>query len=261
MPATSEDARMPVIGLGLHFIAAIFFAVHAIRSGQDRYWLYILFIFPILGSIVYAFAIWLPSLRQDPAARALARGVRARLDPGRELREAEDAFAHSATTAHRLRLADALSAAGRHADAVDAYRACLQGVHGDDPAIHVRLAGALLESGQPGEVIDVLDALIRQHPSLRSPDGHLLYARALVAAGQRERAREEFDALVTRYVGYEARARYADALRDWGEGDAARRLAEDSLRGARRLPRYARKANKAWIDRLARHVQDAPAAR
>lgn len=53
---------MPFIGLGLHVFIALFFAVHAIRSGQQIYWLVILFSFPLLGSVVYFLA--LPQPRQ-----------------------------------------------------------------------------------------------------------------------------------------------------------------------------------------------------
>ena len=56
---------MPYIGIGLHVLAAIYFAVHAIRSGQSLYWLILLFSFPLLGSIVY---FW-RSFRK-PATRA-----------------------------------------------------------------------------------------------------------------------------------------------------------------------------------------------
>ena len=43
---------MPIFGLGLHILIAIFFAIHAIRTGREMYWLLILFMFPLLGSIV-----------------------------------------------------------------------------------------------------------------------------------------------------------------------------------------------------------------
>ena len=52
---------MPFVGLGLHFLVAIFFAIHVVRSGQQMYWLIILFSFPLLGSLVYFFAIYLPN--------------------------------------------------------------------------------------------------------------------------------------------------------------------------------------------------------
>lgn len=243
---------MPVIGLGLHFAVAIVFAVHAVRSGQDRYWLFILFMFPLLGSLVYALAIWLPEMRHSRGARRIVRGVRDMIDPGRELREAQEAFEVAATADNRLRLADALLAAGRADDAVRCYEAALRGVHSDDPHIQVRLAQALLEAGRAQEARDLLDALIRERPDFKSAEGHLTYARAVAATGDRARAKEEFEALVGYYAGFEARARYAQLLSEWGEDDAARVLRNESLRQANRLPRYARVMNKEWIEQLQR---------
>ena len=40
---------MPFVGLGLHFLIALFFAVHALRNGKQMYWLIILFSFPTIG--------------------------------------------------------------------------------------------------------------------------------------------------------------------------------------------------------------------
>ncbi len=250
----SKGTSVPIVGIGLHLVIAAFFAVHAVRSGQDRYWLYALFGFPLLGSVVYALAIWLPSMRHHRGARRVASGIRARLDPGRELRESYEALEHSPTLDHRLRYADALAAAGRATDAVAQFRACASGQHGDNPDLQVRLAAALLDNGEAVAAIELLDRLIREQPGYKSPNGHLLYARALVAANERERARVEFDALVGYFVGYEARARYADALLEWGEGESAQRLARESLVHIRRLPRYAQRANQQWIDRLKWHA-------
>lgn len=243
---------MPAIGLGLHFLFAILFAIHAVRNGHDRYWLFVLFMFPVLGSLVYAGAVWLPGLRHDRTARRLARGLRDRLDPGRELREAEEAFMHSATVDNRLRLADALAAAGRAGDAVGVYHDALKGLHADDPGIQVRLAAAQFDSGDAAGAARTLEALIAVHPDFRSPDGHLTYARALAAAGERDKARIEFDALARYYAGLEARARYAEILQGWGEADAARQLAANALRDERRMPAYARRANREWTERLKR---------
>ena len=44
---------MPYLGAGAHIIIAIFFAIHAVRTGQNNYWLFILLAFPFLGSVVY----------------------------------------------------------------------------------------------------------------------------------------------------------------------------------------------------------------
>jgi hypothetical protein len=251
---------VPIAGLGLHVLIALCFAYHALKTGQDRYWLFILFAFPLLGSLVYGVAVWLPDLRHSHAGRRLATGVRRALDPQRELREAQAAFDLSANADNRLRLADALLEAGRPDDAAEQFRAAMRNVHHDDPGIQVRLARALLEAGRAEAARDELDALRRAHPGLRSPDGHLLYARALAATGPRERAREEFEALVGYYAGYEARARYAELLHGWGEAEAARQVAQDALRHARHIPKYSYRMNAEWLKRLERIARGEPPA-
>ncbi|MDR7133234.1 hypothetical protein J2X06_000418 [Lysobacter niastensis] len=241
---------MPV--LGLHVVIALFFAVHAVRSGQDRYWLFILFVFPLLGSVVYAIAVWLPELRYSHGGRQLVQGARRLLDPARELRAAQEAFDTATTTDNRVRLADALVEAGRPAEAVPHYRDALRGIHADDPDTQVRLTRALLESGQAGQARQLLDGLIQRRPDFRSPAGHLIYARAVAEEGDRAKARNEFDTLVGYFSGFEARARYAEVLDGWGESEAAMRLREESLQQARRLPAHSRRMNREWLRRLER---------
>lgn len=241
---------MPYLGLGFHVIVALCFAVHAIRSGQDRYWLMILFAFPLLGSVVYAFAIFLPEQRHTRHGRALVGNVRRMLDPGRELREAQEAFETSATTDNRMRLADALLGAGRASDALPMYRAALSGVHRDDPHLQVKLAHALLEAGEPAQARQTLDELIAKRPDFRSPEGHLTFARAVAAQGDKVKAKEEFDALVSYSSGFEAHACYAECLIGWGELNRARDLCQQALAKAKRLPAYARRMHKPDLDRL-----------
>ena len=78
---------MPVF-LGAHVLIALAFAVHAVRSGQPIYWLVILFMFPGLGSLVYAVTVVLPGLGQSPQARRAGAAARRLIDPERELRTA-----------------------------------------------------------------------------------------------------------------------------------------------------------------------------
>ncbi|UJB18567.1 MULTISPECIES: tetratricopeptide repeat protein [Lysobacter] len=241
---------MPYLGLGLHVLVALCFAVHAVRSGQDRYWLMILFMFPLLGSVVYAFAIWLPEQRHTRHGRALVGNVRRMLDPGRELREAQDAYDTSATTDNRMRLADALLAAGRAGEALPMYRAALSGVHRDDPHLQVKLAHALLEAGDAAQARQTLDELIARRADFRSHEGHLTYARAVAALGDKAKAKEEFETLVGYSSGFQAHVRYAECLIGWGELGRARELCEQAQAKAKRLPAYARKMHKPELDQL-----------
>ena len=241
---------MHILGIGLHILVAIYFAVHAIRSNQGLYWLFILFMFPLLGSIVYGVAIWLPEMRQSYTARRAGSAVRRVLDPNRELREAREAHDHTATVANRTRLGQALLASGQAEEAVPLLRAAAQGLYADDPDVLAQLARAELESGDAAAARDRLDALIAAHPNYRSPTAHLTYARAVAACGDQDKAHEEFEVLVDSFPGLEARARYARLLSEWGENERAQALAAESLAKARGLPRHSRDLDRDWIKQL-----------
>ncbi|PZO10474.1 MAG: hypothetical protein DCF27_02235 [Lysobacteraceae bacterium] len=238
---------MQFLGIGLHIIAAVFFAIHAVRTRQELYWLLILFLFPLLGSLVYGIAIWLPEVRQHRGVRKVGSKVRQLFDPTRELRNATHAVELAPTVGNQLRLADALLAADRADEAVPHYQRALQGQYAGDADIQVRLAKALLETGRAGEARDLLDRLIAANPDFKSPTAHLTYARALAALGDREKAHEEFGVLVDYYPGFEARARYANLLHEWGDTEKARTLAADALRAANRLPAHTRESESEWI--------------
>ena len=232
---------MPYLGLGLHVLIAVYFATHVVRTGQERFWLMVLFAFPGLGSLVYALTVWLPQVRHAPEARAVSNGVRRILEPDRELRLAQEAFEDSPTVAHRLRLGDAQLAKGRADEAVVHFERAATGVHEDDPAIQVKLAEGWLASGRAAEARQLLDDVIRRHPSFRSPLGHLVYARAVAAEGDREKARLEFDTL-TGYSGdLEVHAEYADTLLRWGDEAHAREICEKALVRLKRMPAYNRR--------------------
>jgi hypothetical protein len=241
---------MPFAGLGLHVIVAMFFAHHALRTGQDKYWLWLLFAFPVVGTLAYAFFVFLPDLRGTPQGRQLVRGAQKLLDPTRELRAAQEALDVAATADNRLRLAEALLESGRASEAVVQYQAALVGVHAGDPMIRVRLAHALVDAGQPQAAREDLEALIKQHPNFKSPEGHLVYARALAALDERAKARDEFEVLSGYFAGLEARARYAEALLAWGDGARLRDLLAETTKTIKRMPGAARDINREWIDRL-----------
>ena len=100
---------MPILGF-LDIAIAIFFAVHAVRTGRQMYWVFILIIAPFLGSLIYFFAEYLPEVRHSSVARKSARVVKSIVDPNRELREARLAFERTPTVDNRSRLAEALLA-------------------------------------------------------------------------------------------------------------------------------------------------------
>ncbi|HSY27452.1 MAG TPA: hypothetical protein VK832_08125, partial [Burkholderiaceae bacterium] len=83
---------MSFFGLGIHVIIAIFFAIHAVRNQRSLYWLFILFSFPLLGSVAYFAVEYLPGSKMNRGMGKAATNAVSLLDPAREVREARAAF-------------------------------------------------------------------------------------------------------------------------------------------------------------------------
>ena len=213
-----------VFGIGLHVIVAIFFAIHAMRSGQQMYWLMILFAFPLLGSIVYFFAIYLPDSRLQHGARKAVAAVGRALDPTRELREAREAFNFTPTAQNQMRLAAALLEAGDAKEAAANYEACLRGPFASDLEIKYAASRAFVESGEPQRAIAHLREVRAADANFRGEQISLLLARALAAAGQQPQAGEEFAAAEARFGSFEAKAEYAMWALASGDKPLAERL-------------------------------------
>ncbi len=221
---------MPYLGLGLHVLIALVCAVHVVRTGRPIYWLFILFSFPLLGSLVYFLVEYLPGTRLNrhvgTAARTVARG----LDPGRELRRARHAFELSATVQNRMKLAEALLASGAASEAVLHFDACRQGPFANDPELRFGSARARLQNQQPVAALELLLMLRQRNPEFRPEPVSLLTARALAAAGRPEEARREFEAALARFDSVEVRAQYAIWAAQAGDLATAQRMRDDLAR-------------------------------
>lgn len=241
---------MPIVGLGVHFLVAIYFAVHAVRTGQQTYWLFILFSFPVLGSIVYFIVIYLPDSRLERGARkAVAAAARA-LDPTRELREARAAFDYTPTAENQLRLAAALFAAGDAAEAAKHYEACLQGPFAGDGDIRLKAARAQLACENYVRAIEHLETLRRDRSDFRPDQVALLLAEALSASGCRDAARSEYEAALERFGSFEVRAEFAIWAALNGEREIADRLEPEVERTIKHWGRHNRELNAPLIRRL-----------
>lgn len=243
---------MRIFGISLYVIIAVIFAVHAMRTRQNMYWLLILFLFPGLGSLVYLFVVYLPSLRQSRGARAATRAISQLVDPDRAVREARMDFDRAPTVAHRMRLAAALLDAGNPAEALEHYRAAASGPFSSDPALLEGLARAQFASGEVAATQDTLDRLFAVHPIARQQsEPALLYARAL-AALDAPGTRAAFEIALASASDAAPRCLYADwlaAQSDDADHRRARALYADIVHDAQHWPRYAREHNREWLQR------------
>ena len=232
----------------------VFCAVHAIRTGRPMTWLYLIVLLPVAGSIAYLLVEVLPELRHSRAAREVTRDLKSVVDPDRDLRELTANLDRVESVENRLALARECLRRERYDDAAQLLEACLTGVHEDDPVILLALAEARFGRKDYAGSCEALDRLRAAHPDLRSPEGHLLYARALEGQGDNARALFEYQALSGYYPGEEARCRYALLLQKSGQVAEARAAFGDVVRAVDKASKTYFRSQRDWYEVARRNL-------
>ena len=238
---------METVG-GLIILLQVICAVHALRSGRGSQWIWIIVFIPLVGCAVYFVVEVLPGLRGSQAVRRVGADLVSTIDPGRNLRDLEEAVEISDTVKNRQMLARGYVAAKRYAEAVGQYERCLQGVFKDDACTMLELAYVHFLNGSYGQAKQSIQQLQALHPGFRPAERNLLTARTLEESGDIEGALAKYEEMVRTSSGEETRCRYAMLLDRAGQTEKAQQIFREILARARRSPRYYRRAQKPWID-------------
>lgn len=233
----------------LPYIVQALLIVHVIKTGRNFLWIWVLLLLPFgIGALVYLSVEVLPELFRSRVARRASRGFKRAMDPGADLRRYENEARVTGNVASRQRYAEELVRHARYDEAIAQYRLALTGLYEHDPNLMLGVAQAQFARGEARAARQTLDELIKQNPTFRSPQGHLLYARALAAEGDVTKALEEYGALAPAYPGAEAAVRYAQLLESQGRGAEAQQVARELLEQARIAPGHYRRAQREWLD-------------
>lgn len=233
-----------ILTIALQVIAV----VHVFRTGRNMSWLFLIILVPMVGCLAYFIVEVLPSLNQSPGARRTLQRAKNAFDPKRGVREGSLNYERSQNIETACKLADELTRAGRHDEAVKICNEARTGLFEDDPKILLALANAQFAAADHAGVIATLDYLRDKNPGFRSADGHLVYARALEESGASQRAIEEYAALAKYYPGAEARVRQAILYKKLGQTERAAELFATVLNDARLAPKHFQRSQQEWID-------------
>jgi len=237
---------LPLLGLSMLFSIAL--CVHAVRSGQQMYWLWIILAFQPVGGVVYLVAVLGPQFWGGKTARNVSQAARKALDPQREYREAAKAVDDAPTVANRVRLAVAATELGKHAEAERLYADSLTGMYADDAQLLLGRANALIELNRPNDALPLLEMLGEQPNAGRTPHTMLALGRVYHALGREEQADTALSWAADHYPGFEGIARYTVFLARTGRKDEAReKLAEIDKRLSKTHSHF-RKEAKTWRD-------------
>jgi hypothetical protein len=234
----------------LSLIVQVLLIVHVIKTGRNTMWIWVLALpyIALPGAIAYIAVEILPDLFRSRTAQRTARGFRKAIDPTADLRRFEDEARVTGNVATRQRYAEELSRQGKHDEAIAQFREALTGLYEHDPNLMLGIARAQFGKGDAVAARATLDDLIRLNPDFKSPEGHLLYARALETEGNTQKALDEYKVLAFSYPGAEAAVRYAQLLKSQGRSEEAQKVASDLLEQARIAPAHYRRAQRTWLD-------------
>jgi hypothetical protein len=228
--------------------------VHVFKTGRNTYWVWAIAMLPLVGSLAYFIVEILPGLMGSRTTRRAVSSVKKTIDPGRDLRQAERQLRLTDSIDARRKFADQLLEANRYDEAIEHYRSALVGLYKHDPQLLLGLAKAQFAKGEASEARKTLDELIAENPGFKSPEGHLLYARALEKEGNRERALKEYETLAKYFPGAEAKYRYAVLLKQLDKTAEARAIVEQMLNDAELATGFFRKNEKEWLDKARREL-------
>lgn len=226
--------------------------IHVIKTGRNQIWIWVLALLSFPGIIAYVAVEIIPDLFRSRTAQRTARGFKKAMDPTADLRRYESEARLAGNVSSRQRYAEELTRHGRYDEAIAQYRSALTGLYEHDPNLMLGIAQAQFAKGDAVAARTTLDDLIRVNPDFRSPQGHLLYARALEAEGNVTKALEEYQVLAPSYPGAEAAVRYAQLLKAQGRREESQRVARELLEQSRIAPAHYRKAQKSWLDQAER---------
>jgi hypothetical protein len=246
------------LGLGIGFVLLIDLALawHVIRTGRSPLWIMAIALGQTLGWIAYiAFAI-LPDMVRSNSARRFADNVANAADPGRSYREKLRNVELVGSVDSKRALADECIRTGRFADAIELYESAMQGPLGAcDPTLLKGLGRARMLSGQGAEAETLFLKLKEVDPAAFDADAELDYARALALQGKNDAAVAQFEKVVARYPGEEARARFGLLLESLGQQARAQALFAEILKSVKGAPSYYRSRQREWTAIAKSHLK------
>jgi len=217
-------------------------------------WIYVIMI-PGLGPAIYFLSEILPEMAGSRGGRKVVADLRTVIDPDLELRQRQADAELAQTPATKAAYADECSKRGMHEEAVAMYRSALSGAFGDDPHLLLGMARAQLAKGDFADCEKTLDHLREKNPQFNSPDGHVLYARALEGQNKEAEALAEYEAVSAYFPGLEAKVRHALYLQKLGRVEQSRPMLEAIVANYKRMPRFAKKLNSDWAKVASQNLQ------
>jgi len=252
---------MGMIDLGLGFgvpvlLIDLAFAWHIIRTGRSPLWIMAIALGQMIGWIAYIVFAILPDMARSNSARRLADNMVSMADPGRDYREKLRNVEQVGSVDSKRALAEECIRMGRFADAVELYESAMQGpLGGTDTTLLKGMGRARMLSGDGAAAESLFVKLKELDPAAYDADAELDFARALALQGKNDAAIAQYEKVVSRYPGEEARCRFALLLESLGKQERAQALFREILKSVKSAPSYYRRRQREWVSIARSHLK------
>jgi hypothetical protein len=240
----------------LTYFIQILLVIHVLKTGRDRYWIWLLLFLPLIGGVAYLVVEILPGFSSGITGQRTRRSVRNLVDPGADVRELAAAWDQSSNADNGRHYAQALLAADRAGEAEEILDQVLVGLFKTDPALLLLKAQAQFDQEHWEPSLVTLEDMQKHNPKLRSPEGHLMYARALEKTGRNDEAITEYRAVASYFPGAQARFLLGLALKKSGQTNEASEKFRGMIRDAELAPAHFRKSEKHWLNLAGKELAD-----
>ena len=238
----------------LSLAVQIFFGIHAVRTGRPFVWVLVIILTSLIGCLAYVLIELVPEWWASHSGRQVKNAIGNKIDPEKALKAAQNACEKVDSVQNRMKLAEEYMLLNRFSEARELYAKSVAGIYAEDPQILLGMAKAEFGLNNFEAVIDVLDKLKATNPTFRSPDGHLLYARALEGAGRIPEAIQEYEAMSTNYPTPEPACRLAQIYQAQGNNTLADELFQSVVKRSVTAGKLFNEVNQEWIKLAKRQV-------
>lgn len=248
---------MPFLGTGIIVLIVQFAcAAHVVRTGRSYLWIVPIVLLPLLGCLAYFLFAVVPDMAGGGAGRRFADNVANAADPGRAYREKKRQVEQVGSAQSKRELAEECLKRGRFQDAVDLYTSAMDGpLGGEDPALTRGLARARLLAGDGAGAEESFRKLKAIDPVAFDEDAELDFTRALALQGKNDEALAQYESLVPRYAGQEARCRYGLLLEQMGLDEKAQQAFHEIVNSVQHAPRQQRSREREWAQIARQHLR------
>jgi hypothetical protein len=244
---------MPILAI-LHVAIQVYFVVHAMNNGKDRYWYFLIMGIPVIGPLAYFLSEYLPSSRGSMQLMQFTDGVERFVNPNKKVRQLKFQLEIANTIANRKSLADAYMQVNKFDEAIAMYESCLDRLHKDDVYILEGLSWAHFQKSD----YKTAEKYLLQIQSLREDHNcdhlDLLLARTYAWLDKIELAEEKYQTICEAFPGEEARCRYGMLLKKLDRIAEADKQFNTILRKTKYAPRFHRRNQSWWIETSKKYV-------